>query len=293
MNARKNLFQIVTALVAVFTLILTGCGREPEVEPLRIAFIPGGDIDTEMALFAPIVDSVSTQIDRPIEIEVATSYAAVVEALRNGHVDLARLGPFTYILARNEGIPIEPLVVESLVGKGTSYQCWLIARTDAGVEFDWTPEAASQLTLALVEEGSTSGSILPQAEMLQYDPPLGLDSWLKLVWSGSHNASIAAVQERQVDLAFVASRRLDAAIAQGVVAPGEIEVLWSSGDIPNSPFVARSDLGIETLRNLTFAFQHVPGEVLAPNIASFEPAADSTYTYLYRVGEQVQALEAR
>ena len=299
----KKVMWTTLTVVVLLGLLLVACRQAPQPtvaapiptpapKSLKIAFIPGGDVDTEMKLFSGIVDNVAEQVNRQIEVEAATSYASVVEALRQNHIQLARLGPFTYVQAREQGIPVSPIVVEDLVNKGTSYKCILIARTDRGVKFDWTPEAVSKLILGLVEEGSTSGSIIPQAESLQYDPPITLESWQEVVWTGSHNASIAAVQEGHVDLAFIADRRLDAALREGVVGKEEIEVLWESGPIPNSPFVARIDLGIETLVALEFAFRHVPDELLtASALNGFATANDGLYRYIYRVGEEYRKLK--
>jgi len=289
-------------IVIVVLVTLVGCvPQQPvAVEPtpiptpkaLKVAFIPGGNADLEMELFGNIMKNVADQIGRPIDLQKATSYATIVESLREGHLDVARMGPFIYVLARSEGIKIEPLVVEDLKGKGTSYRCILISRADENIEFDWTLESASQLTLGLVEEGSTSGSVIPQAEGMNYDPPINLESWKKVAWTGSHNASIAAVQEKHVDLAFVADRRLIAALASGVVAQGEIEVLWESGPITNSPFVARTDLGLETLTALEWAFRHVPvGLLEASNLNGFTAIADADYGYIHRVGAEYQELK--
>ncbi|MBW2037715.1 MAG: phosphate/phosphite/phosphonate ABC transporter substrate-binding protein, partial [Deltaproteobacteria bacterium] len=251
-------------IAVLLAIAFAGCAQQPQVvvaptptpePPLRVAFIPGGDPDLEMKLFGDIMKNVADQIGRPIELQTATSYATVVEGLREGHLDMARMGPFIYVLARQKGIPVEPIVIEDLKGKGTSYKAILIARTDRNIEFSWDPAVTSKLSVGLVEEGSTSGSVIPQAEGMNYDPPITLDSWREVAWTGSHNASIAAVQEGHVDVAFVADRRLIAALASNVVAEGEIEILWESGPITNSPFVAHQDLGLETFTKLEWAFR--------------------------------------
>jgi len=287
--------MIMVILVLLFVFIV--CPQENQVfgaekRVLKMAFIPGGDLETELDLFGAIIENVSEQIDCPIELQVATSYEAVVEALRGKHLQLARLGPFSYIIARGLGIPIQPIVIENLIDKGTSYFSILIARTDRHIKFAWRPEVVKNLTVALCSPSSTSGGLIPQAEGLVHDPQITIDLWKEVLWSGSHNASILAVQHGNVDVAFVADRRLIAAIAKGLVKEDEIEILWQSGPIPNSPFVALMDLETEMLMKLEWAFLHIPDELLRKaNLNRFEPASDSTYHYVYRIGEKYLKLK--
>jgi phosphonate transport system substrate-binding protein len=263
-------------------------------ETLKIAFIPGGDIETEISLFGEIIENVSQQIDCPIEIQAATEYEVVIECLRAGHIQLARLGPFSYTIAKGLGIPIQPIVMEDLIDQGTSYFSILIARADRQIEFSWKPEIVQNLTVALSSPSSTSGGLIPQSEGLVYDPQITLDSWKKVFWSGSHNASIAAVQNESVDVAFIADRRLTAAIANGIVQEDEIEIIWQSGPIPNSPFVAMSDLEIEILMKIEWAFLHVPDKLLMKaNLNGFKPVNDSTYRYVSRIGGKYLELKEK
>jgi phosphonate transport system substrate-binding protein len=292
MSKLKNIIYFILVLLFVFILFLQFSGAEQEV--LKMAFIPGGDIETEIDLFGKIIENVSQQIGYPIKILAATEYATVVEGLRGGHLQLARLGPFSYILARSLGVPLQPIVMEDLINQGISYFSILIARTDRQIKFSWKKEVVQNLTVALCSPSSTSGGLIPRAEGLVHDPQITLDLWKKVFWSGSHNASIAAVQNGNADVAFIADRRLTAAIANGIVQEDELEIIWQSGPIPNSPFVATSDLGIEMLMKIEWAFLHVPDELLIKaNLNGFEPVNDSTYRYVSRIGEKYLELVAK
>jgi len=285
MKESRVMVKLVFLLLLIFVFFSESFGADKEI--LKIAFIPGGDIQTEINLFGEIIENVSQQVGCPIEIQVATEYEVAIEGLRGGHLQLARLGPFSYTVAKSLGISVQPIVMEDLTDKGTSYSSILIARADRQIEFSWEPEIVQDLIVALCSPSSTSGGLIPQSEGLTYDPQITLDSWKKVFWSGSHNASIAAVQHGSVDVAFIADRRLTAAIANGIVQEDEIEIIWQSGPIPNSPFVAMSDLGIEMLMKLEWAFLHIPDELLIKaNLKGFKPVSDSTYRYVHRIGEK-------
>ena len=58
-----------------------------------------------------------------------------------------------------------------------------------------------------------------------------------MLFTGSHDANALAVANKQVDAATIADRILDAAIAKGLVKRDDIQVVWSSDPIPESPTV--------------------------------------------------------
>ena len=63
---------------------------------LRIGFIPAEDISRAMIRQSQdILDIVAKQTGMKIESFVGSDYNGTVEALRNGHVDVALLGPFS------------------------------------------------------------------------------------------------------------------------------------------------------------------------------------------------------
>jgi hypothetical protein len=42
----------------------------------------------------------------PVRFETGTNYAAILKELREGKIDVASLGPYTYVLAKQQGAPI-------------------------------------------------------------------------------------------------------------------------------------------------------------------------------------------
>ena len=64
----------------------------------------------------------------------------------------------------------------------------------------------------------------------------------RVIFSGSHDASIMAVANGKVDGAAVADRILESAINKGHVKREDIQVIWRSQPIPESPMAWRKSL---------------------------------------------------
>ena len=107
------------AVVCAALLALTACG-ESAVEPSGGGADPGGDtlvfasIPSEESTslqqnYAAVLAMLERETGTTIEFQNATDYAAVIEGQRAGKIDLASYGPFSYIIAKDGGVPIEPL----------------------------------------------------------------------------------------------------------------------------------------------------------------------------------------
>jgi len=75
-----------------------------------------------------------------------------------------------------------------------------------------------------------------------------------VLFTGAHDANALAVANGKVDAATIADRILDAAIAKGHIKADQIQVVWESAPIPESPMVWRKDLSPETKAKVKAAF---------------------------------------
>jgi len=80
------------------------------------------------------------------------------------------------------------------------------------------------------------------------------DATTTVIFTGAHDANALAVANGKVDAATIADRILDAAIAKGHIKADQIQVVWESAPIPESPMVWRKDLSPETKAKVKAAF---------------------------------------
>lgn len=232
-----SFFRLRRSLVA---LTLSAAAAMPALaaQPLTIGLIPAEDSQAMIESSRQVLDSLQQQLGMPVKPFVATDYNGVIEALRSKKLDVAYLGPFSYVLA-NQVADVEAFAVAVTKKTGQSaYKSVIIARKDSGLAK--TADLKGR-TFAFVDPTSASGHLFPKAGLLQagYDPETFFS---RVIFSGSHDASILAVANKKVDAAAVADRILASAIAKGQVKQDELEIVWSSNPIPESPMVWRKDL---------------------------------------------------
>jgi phosphonate transport system substrate-binding protein len=172
-----------------------------------------------------------------INFYATTSYASVVEAMLGGFVDVGKLGPKIYTVAREKsGGTIVPLVSTARPAHNFNpnpcacYHGRLIAK--AGGKFT-SIEAAKGAVLSLTDPGSTSGNALPRALFPKEIGGKSLEEYFgKIFYAGSHTASIKAVHTGKSDVAFLAESTLSRVVDSGYLKKEDVITLWKSPAIP-------------------------------------------------------------
>ncbi len=233
---------------------------------LTFAIIPTEETVAELQLYQPITDRMAKLTGKKIQFFMPTSYASVVEGLLSKFIDVAVLGPYSYVIANNNDKNIEVFATYAkkpghLQEEGPGYKAALV--TKKGSKFT-SIEALKGTVLGLVDPGSTSGNLFPR---VVFSKNVGgdLDKYFKkVVYTGSHELSTVAVAKGKVDAAFVATHRFDNVVNKGEVKLEDFNVLWSSPAIPQDPFVYRSPLCDSVKKNIKATFlglsKEVPGE---------------------------------
>lgn len=244
-------------------------------EALRIGLIPSEDAQSMIESSQQVLDQLQAQLGMPVKPFVATDYNGVIEALRSRKLDVAYLGPFSYVLANQvAGAEAFAVAVTRKTGK-SAYHSLIISRADSPIK---SLADLKGHTFAFVDPSSASGHLFPKAGLEQagYTPE---STFSRMIFSGSHDASILAVANRKVDAAAVADRILATALAQGSVKQGELKVIWTSPDIPESPMVWRKDLDPALKQKLAAALANVKDVPWGDQgmLDGFQPTTDAAY----------------
>lgn len=228
--------------------------------------------------FTPFVEYLSEEIGQAVELKTVADYTAVVEAMKYGHADIARFGPFSYVLATQEA-DVEAIVVaiKKKTGK-PNYRALLIAR-EAVTDFNGR-------TMAYTDVGSTSGYLIPATYIQTSSIELG-----EVFFAGSHGAVIEAVKNGTVDLGAVADNRYYIALEEGIITEGEIVIVWQSDLIPNSPVAVQKSMDAELKQRITEAFLSAPRELvegLGIGEIGYVLASDNDYEVIRAVQEVLE-----
>lgn len=269
--AHKYLRQMTGGALAALTIFAMTASQTIAAEcedpnELTFAIIPTKETVAELQLYKPITDRMKKVTGKDIQFFMPTSYASVVEGLLSKFIDVAVLGPYSYVIANSKDDSIEVFATYAkrpghLQEEGPGYKAALV--TKKGSKFT-TIESLKGTTLGLVDPGSTSGNLFPR---VVFSKNVGgdLDKYFKkVVYTGSHELSMVAVAKGKVDAAFVATHRFDNVVNKGDVKLEDFNVLWSSPPIPQDPFVYRGTLCQAVKDNIKATFlglsKDVPGE---------------------------------
>jgi phosphonate transport system substrate-binding protein len=217
---------------------------------LTVGLIPAEDSQAMLENSKLVIDSLQKQLGMPVKPFIATDYNGIIEALRAKKLDVAYLGPFSYVLASSVA-NVEAFAVAETKKSGRSfYKSLIIVRRDSGIQ---NLEQLKGRTMAFVDPSSASGHLFPSAglQKINIDPN---KYFSRVIFSGSHDASILAVANKKVDAAAVADRILASAVAKGAVRQDDLNVVWTSADIPESPMVWRRDLDPALKQKIATAF---------------------------------------
>ena len=189
----------------------------------------------------------------------ASDYNAIIEALRTGSADMAYMGSQALALGV-ERTDLEPIVMKAEDGDPEKAIYHSVFITNAANTDINSIEDIKGRTMAFVDPDSTSGNLVPTAEIIQAFPDDGLNSDMlhtngdffeAVSFSGSHQAGLQAVIKGDVDVAPISDQILASEIANGNAAEGDVKVIHESGAIPAEAMVVAEHVDQETRDTLT------------------------------------------
>lgn len=231
-------------IVFLGTPVLAAECENPDA--LTFSIIPTEETIQELTIYKPVIDYLSKKTGKKVEFYMPTSYSTVVEAMINKWVDVAVLGPYSYVIAHEKDPDIMVFTTYAkrpghIVEEGPGYKAVLITKKGSGLT---SIDSIKGKVLALTDPGSTSGNLFPRvvfSKDILKDAPL--ESYFgKVVYSGGHDLSTMAIYDGKADAAFVATHRFDNVIDRGMVKKEDFNYLWWSATIPQDPFAYRMSL---------------------------------------------------
>jgi len=220
---------------------------------VRVGLIPSEDSRAMLESSQQLLDALEKNLGIKVQGFVASDYNGVIEAMRSNHVDVAYLGPFSYVLGTTVA-PIEAFATAETAKSGrTFYHSQIITRKDSGIK---EVKDLKGRTFAFVDPSSTSGHLFPKAGLMKlgFDPEKDFG---RVLFTGSHDANALAVANKRVDAATIADRIFDAAVQKKLVDPADIHVVWRSDPIPESPTCWRKNLPDDLKKQIKTAFLNI------------------------------------
>ncbi|MFD4404864.1 phosphate/phosphite/phosphonate ABC transporter substrate-binding protein [Nocardia sp. NPDC058499] len=253
-----------TAALAATTLLLAACGSSAagdtesgisgsgDPETLVFASIPSEESNSLQQDYALIADVIEKETGRPVELQNATDYAAVIEAQRAGKVQIAAYGPFSYVTARDTGVATTPIAaLVDAPDEEPGYQAYGIVEAGSPIR---TLADFRGKKVCFVDPASTSGYLYPSAGLKE----AGIDPVTDItpVFAGGHDAAVLAVVSGQCDAGFAYDSMVEQTMpSKGQIQQGDVEIVWKSEIIAGSPVAISDSLSPELKEQITTIFR--------------------------------------
>ncbi len=241
-------------------------------------------------VWEPIYRAVAEAVDADLDLNVANDWAGISTALANEQVDIAQMGPWGYILARNNG-NARPIAV-MLVDGEPIYRAIIVGRPD--LEIENFPQDAEGLSMQMLDVGSTSGWLVPthflKSKGIEPESFFG-----RYAEGASAAAAQMATAEGQVDLATGWDTHRNTMIRNGTIEETSNKVVWESDPLPNEVVAVRSGMPAELASALQDAFVNLPEDVrkqLPPPYTGFEATTHEPYKELEQMGRDLGVLRS-
>lgn len=243
-------------------LTLAACGdsskdsaETTEDKPFTIGVIPAqteGAIDKAMNKLQTIL---SKELDRDVSVEVYPDYNGVVEAMNYDKIDMAYFGPLTYVVAYEKSGA--KAIITQLIDGEPFYHSYVITHADnPWKSLDDLLKNPGKINFAFGDPSSTSGSLIPGIELEDRDvyETENKHNLNSVRFTGSHDATALAVQNKQVDAGAIDSAIFNQLVESGKVDDKQVKVIWKSDKLFQYPWAVHKDTDKETIKKLQKAF---------------------------------------
>ena len=206
--------------------------------------IPTTDPSKMLRDAEPLVARLEKATGRKVTLTIPQSYAAVVEALVQGQVDVAHFGGFTFVQASKRAGAV-PLVQRDRDREFHSK--FITARDDVRSLADLKGKR-----FAFGDVNSTSGHLMPAYFMRKE----GVDPSVveQAIYTGGHDATALAVAERRVDAGALDEAVWERLTREGKVDPAKVRVFWTTPPFLDYVWAARKDLDPAVTAKIAEAF---------------------------------------
>ena len=222
--------------------------HDPAGAPIRFAvgamLIP----EAGNALYRALLEEVESRLGRPIKIVDRESYAAINRSLKEGEIDAAFVCSGPYVDGKRD-FGLQLLAAPVAYGR-TTYNAYVIVREESPAR---RFEDLRGKSFAFTDPDSNTGHLVP-AHLLATMGETPERYFSRVIFSGSHDASIAAVATKIVDAASVDSLIWEYARRVKPEHAAKTRIIWTSPAYGIPPVVVRPGLDPELVKRLAAIF---------------------------------------
>ena len=229
-----------------------------DYKELTFAVVPDENATGVEKRYAAFVEYLSKEIGVPVKLRIANDYAAVIEGQIAGNIHIAKYGPASYARAFMNGAKIDPFAMEVNKDGTKGYYSVLYVKKDSPIQ---KIEDLKGKNLGLVDPNSTSGNNVPRYAM----DKMGIEPekfFSNVVYTGSHENAVIALQQGQVDAAFnwwndENESMLMRMERKNMAKYADFRIIFKSDIIVNSPYAYLTTMPDDLRKTIYDAFYNI------------------------------------
>jgi phosphonate transport system substrate-binding protein len=272
------------------TVPKAGNNSKDKFSTLTIGVLPARNPQDQEQMIKLFDAYLEKTLKRQVNFQLAKDYDQAVDWLVQEKVNIAYLGPLTYLEAVDRGANVEPLVAP--IDKHTQqpwYRACIIVKIGSQIK---TLKDLEGKRVAFVDNSSTSGYLIPLAAMKKagINPD---EDFAQLIYAGNHSKSMEALENGVVD---AAATNLSSYIKQqknGKLTPQNSQIIWESAPIPQSPIVISKKLPPELIQELKKAYINTPDgieDITGTDSAGYTLVSPSDYAPLQQLRKDLNLI---
>ncbi|WP_181705281.1 phosphonate ABC transporter substrate-binding protein [Chthonobacter rhizosphaerae] len=259
MLTRRTVLGAALAAATLASAPAVAADWKTEYPEITFAIVPAENASGVTERWGPYVDYLSKELGVKVTLRIAQDYAAVIEGQRSGEIHVAYYGPSAFARALMTGVNTEAFAMEVSKGGVQGYYSVFYVKAESPYQ---KIEDLKGKNLGLVDPNSTSGNNVPRFEM----DKMGIDPetfFSKVVYAGSHENAVTALQQGTVDVAAnwwnaEDDSNLLRMATKGMVKAEDYRVIYKSPMIVNSPVAYLADLPADMKTAIKAAFLESP-----------------------------------
>lgn len=210
---------------------------------LVFAIIPSENASGVTERYTPFVQYLAKELGTKVTLRIANDYAAIIEGQRAGNIHIASYGPASFARARMTGARTDAFAIETNLDGTKGYHSVFYVKKDSPYQ---KVEDLKGKNLGLVDPNSTSGNNVPRFVLngMKIEPETFFS---KVVYTGSHENAIIALQQGTVDIAAnwwndEQESNLQRMARKNMAKADDFRIIYKSEQIVNSPMAYLTDL---------------------------------------------------
>ncbi|MCU4178562.1 phosphonate ABC transporter substrate-binding protein [Bosea sp. BH3] len=243
MLTRRHTLKLAAAGLAASALPAFAQDWKAKYPELVFAIIPAENASGVTERYTPFVNYLSKELGTKVTLRIANDYAAIIEGQRAGNIHIASYGPSSFARARMTGAKVDAFAIETNLDGTKGYHSVFYVKKDSPFQ---KVEDLKGKNLGLVDPNSTSGNNVPRFALngMKIEPETFFS---KVVYTGSHENAIIALQQGTVDVAAnwwndEQESNLQRMVRKNMAKAEDFRIIYKSEQIVNSPLAYLTDL---------------------------------------------------